>query len=916
MPRESKRQTTDRRPIKTPSVRTDGDLTAPPNSFRVASFVVSTLLLVALAAVIILAVRDNPLGEIPPVAVASPTSDEATPEGSAATAPAQPSESPAETPSPAAEQPTETTPTETATPDGAGDTVQLGQERRVEEAGFSFRPPAEYALEFAGASVTLSAAERSPASGAVMLLRADLAAELLPEPADSLGEAFASFVAAYTAERDLVADEAEAVRVGGEAALGADLSDGGDGGGFAGRVVMTEPAQDRLFIMVGLAPVEAWQARGDVDFDAVLDSVAFFAPSATPTAASPTITVEMAPTAETTPTPEAEPTEEAEPTPVLLSPIGPDSNWRVYSNGNFVNRLALLRSTVWAATDGGATAWNKSAGSHVKFTTLDGLSTNRLTSTEYCPLPGLGILFGSDLGLQVFDTEGGSWKTLSSANSPMSFDDIVALHCDVEAQMLIVAYARHGLDIFDVAAGEWTHVDENDGLETGIIRDIAVTAPQTIWLASQLGLTRFSDGESTLYNVENSPMTSNVVTAIAGDGADIVWLATAGDLYRIDGESWETYSRATVADSEFPNGSITGLALAADGSVWIGTDQVQLCRLDADAGRCAEFFSNEEGMALAPLTSLRLDEDGNVYYTTAGAGISMYDGERWQTFVIEDEPVAGNRIRDLARGLDDTVWIATGSGISQVRAADGTPITLLTAANTPLLSPDARVIQPDAAGGLWLGAGGAAFYKEPNWTNYTAAEGLAGTDMQAITIDGESRTWLGSKTGLSIWTGTGFFNLTTDSGLPSDDIRALLADDDVVWIGTGGGLLRFQDNQLQVFNAANINLPSDVITALALDTDGTLLVGTERGLARFRDDRIIAIPDIAAAPVVDIAVGADNTAWVATGAGELYHFDGASWMSIPDLSLLPSPAISALLLDSAGDLWIGAAHGGAAVVSP
>ena len=175
------------------------------------------------------------------MAVASPTSDEATPEGSAATAPAQPSESPAETPSPAAEQPTETTPTETATPDGAGDTVQLGQERRVEEAGFSFRPPAEYALEFAGASVTLSAAERSPASGAVMLLRADLAAELLPEPADSLGEAFASFVAAYTAERDLVADEAEAVRVGGEAALGADLSDGGDGGGFAGRVVMTEP---------------------------------------------------------------------------------------------------------------------------------------------------------------------------------------------------------------------------------------------------------------------------------------------------------------------------------------------------------------------------------------------------------------------------------------------------------------------------------------------------------------------------------------------------------------------------------------------------------------------------------------------------------------------------------------------------
>ena len=171
----------------------------------------------------------------------------------------------------------------------------------------------------------------------------------------------------------------------------------------------------------------------------------------------------------------------------------------------------------------------------------------------------------------------------------------------------------------------------------------------------------------------------------------------------------------------------------------------------------------------------------------------------------------------------------------------------------------------------------------------------------------KSRTWLGSKTGLSIWTGTGF-NLTTDSGLPSDDIRALLADDDVVWIGTGG-VLRFQDNQLQVFNAANINLPSDVITALALDNRRHALGRHGSGAWRAWDDRIIAIPDIAAALCRGHRRRADNTAWVATGAGELYHFDGTSWMSIPDLSLLPSPAISALLLDSAGDLDR-AAHGG------
>ena len=69
----------------------------------------------------------------------------------------------------------------------------------------------------------------------------------------------------------------------------------------------------------------------------------------------------------------------------------------------------------------------------------------------------------------------------------MSFDDIVALHCDVEADVdrrLCAAWAGY---LRRRRRVEWTHVDENDGLATGIIRDIAVTAPLTIWLPRNLG---------------------------------------------------------------------------------------------------------------------------------------------------------------------------------------------------------------------------------------------------------------------------------------------------------------------------------------------------------------------------------------------------------------------------------------------
>jgi ligand-binding sensor domain-containing protein len=216
---------------------------------------------------------------------------------------------------------------------------------------------------------------------------------------------------------------------------------------------------------------------------------------------------------------------------------------------------------------------------------------------------------------------------------------------------------------------------------------------------------------------------------------------------------------------------------------------------------------------------------------------------------------------------------------------------------------------------VWFGAGGASYYDGTNWTNYTVADGLAGPDVQAIGVDYQNRTWLGTRTGLSIWTGATFFNLTSENGLPSDDITALLADGTIVWIGTRNGLLRFQDNQLQVFNTENISLPSNVITALSFDAEGAVLVGTEAGLARLGDGQAELVEDVPAAPITALTTSAEGETWVATDAGELYHFDGSAWSQMTDTARLPSSQITALLVDDAGDLWIGCALGGLARIT-
>ncbi len=932
------------------------DVSTPPSGFRTVSLIVSLSLLALLFAAILTAVVSNKKPSSQPIAAGAtrtstvmtatvttvsettapiPT-DEATEKPT--TEPTTPKELPTNTPAPvdtstATPEHLEPTATDTANPKPTKPltAVRLAEPRRVEQAGFEFRPASDYALDVAGDSVTLSASERSVSAGTLLLMRTVEETDVTADSNSDLDNTFTSVIESMSSRQMLRSGEPEEIIIGGHTGQAVDLVEAAGGSGLEGRIAVVRPDADHVFMSVGFSPAQVWQDYARDDFDAMLNTVVFFTPDSPPETelvqvTPPSIAVDIATAApteapadpETTEPPDAELTPEATSAPLLTPevPFDDESVWLIASNGNFGNRIATAEDNVWAATDGGVVAWNKATGNFAKFTTLNGLAANKSVAVVDCPIPGFGIVFGTEQGLQVFDSDEGSWSLLNSDNSDMSYDEVSALYCDEDAGVLVVAYTSDGLDVYATATGEWTLLDDVDGLITGVVRNITVTDPLTIWIASQLGLTRFANGVSTLLNSENTPMSENAVTALAKGIGDTIWLATAGDLYRTDGETWSVFNAATTVGSDFPNGSITGIATVDDGTVWIGSDQTQICLFSPVTGSCTEFFSAEDGMAAAPLTSMHLDASGEVYYSTAGAGMSVLNGSGWTRLFIEEEPVTGNRIRAIT-GIDDgTVWVATNSGVSQINLLDGRPVRFFTASDTDLLSQDVRVVQPVSTDSAWFGtAGGVNFYDAPGWTSYTEEDGLVGSDVRALAVDSDNRVWVGTTAGLSIRTGNEFFNLTIDNGLPTNEINALQRGDDLMWIGTGMGLLRFQDSQLQVYNSGNINLPSDSITTLALDFDDSLLIGTDKGLARFRDNQIVDVPDIPAVPINSIAAGNSGELWVAANGDELYHFDGSTWIKSPRLDLLPSQSISSLYVDEKNDLWIGAAEGGLATIT-
>ena len=221
----------------------------------------------------------------------------------------------------------------------------------------------------------------------------------------------------------------------------------------------------------------------------------------------------------------------------------------------------------------------------------------------------------------------------------------------------------------------------------------------------------------------------------------------------------------------------------------------------------------------------------------------------------------------LSRDRDGFLWAALDGGVQKINPADPTLSWVYTEEGDDLPLTGVRPIAPGTIDGLWFGGeNGAALLADGAWRHFTTADGLANDNVQALAADRQRRTWIGTRNGLSVWNGEILLSpLTRENGLPSDNVTALLAGENGMWIGTSnGGLYEFAQNQLRVYNA---NKPAcSVIRSRRWRWPRMrrVLVGSERGLARFADGQAEAVADIPAVPIASLAVAGEQI-WVGDG---------------------------------------------------
>ncbi|KQX26156.1 MULTISPECIES: ligand-binding sensor domain-containing protein [unclassified Sphingomonas] len=165
---------------------------------------------------------------------------------------------------------------------------------------------------------------------------------------------------------------------------------------------------------------------------------------------------------------------------------------------------------------------------------------------------------------------------------------------------------------------------------------------------------------------------------------------------------------------------------------------------------------------------------------------------------------------------------------------------------------------------------------------------------------------------------TVFHNYGRNEGLPHPVPTALAQDrDGFIWIGTQGGLTRWDGYRFRVYKADPAtagSLPDDWVQTLHVDPVGRLWIGGGAGgLARYDPvrDRFLQVPigrNQARTHIGAIADDGRGGLWVGTDQG-LHHLDPATGTVRATAIAIADAPVRALLRDRRGALWVGTTRG-------
>ncbi|MEM7081893.1 MAG: diguanylate cyclase [Pseudomonadota bacterium] len=207
-------------------------------------------------------------------------------------------------------------------------------------------------------------------------------------------------------------------------------------------------------------------------------------------------------------------------------------------------------------------------------------------------------------------------------------------------------------------------------------------------------------------------------------------------------------------------------------------------------------------------------------------------------------------------------------------------------------------------------------------SSWSRADGLPAESVWDVFEDQDGYLWIGTEGGLVRFDGIKFkvFNSNTHAAFRADDVRSVAqGPSGEIWASTyGGGLIRLVDDIPSRIDK-NDGLLSDVVYSVTVTSNGDVWAGTAIGVCRLRDDLIDCWDKkdgVAGGRIFRIAEDAQGRVWMGAIDGGLSSFDGVQFKTYGPENGLTSQQIFLVRSDPVYNVLVGAYDGSYYRVTP
>lgn len=344
------------------------------------------------------------------------------------------------------------------------------------------------------------------------------------------------------------------------------------------------------------------------------------------------------------------------------------------------------------------------------------------------------------------------------------------------------------------------------------------------------GLFRVKDGKAE--PVENYPASyKEHINYLYKDAGGNVWIGTdGGGLKRMTRDSFTTLPM----NSDKASGVyVSSICEDKEGSLWVGAVENGLIQL-----RDSKFisFTKDEGLENEYTECICEDGDNSCWIGTKGGVYRLEDGKA-RAMYMKENGLLNNHVLAIVKDRSGNLWIGTYGGVNVVKNGILTPMSK----NKELPNKRVTSMVQDREGFIWIGTENGLNRIDENEskiTTFLKNDGPTSNKIVSIHLRRNGGVLVGTDDGVNYIENEIVSHFCPKSDLTGKKIICIYEDaENVLWFGTGQGLIRLKGNESRLYNTTHGLIENNIYSILE-DNGGFLWLAGRNGISRIKKNKL------------------------------------------------------------------------------